>query len=416
MRWKNSLTALDIHKHDAETWSMHILFVTGEYPPQTGGVGAYTAELARAILPLGVEVTVLTTTQVADTFRGKKDVEDSVRVLPIVGRWGMGAVAQIARTARTLDADWIHVQFQTAAFGMNPALHFGLLALGKSARTAWTYHDLLVPYLFPKAGAGLRRWVVEHPAHHADLVIATNEGDYRQLQKKLGARSSHLHQIPIGSNVRGIRLDAQKRVARRTLRGYTDEQVVVGYFGALNRSKGGMTLLRTLQRLVAQGQDAHLLMIGDGLGASDPTNAAYLAEVEQAISEVGLRARVRWTGRESDKEVSADLNAVDVCLMPYADGASLRRGTLMAALANGCAIVTTTPVAPIPELVAGRDLLYVAPGADDAAAAAIVRIVNDKTLAETLRMNARARSTLFTWDEIARRHRDLYATYISEAK
>ena len=45
----------------------------------------------------------------------------------------------------------------------------------------------------------------------------------------------------------------------------------------------------------------------------------------------GLAARVRWTGSLPEAAVSKTLNAADVLLMPYLDGASLRRGTLMAA-------------------------------------------------------------------------------------
>ena len=31
------------------TKPLHIMFVTGEYPPMPGGVGAYTHELAKAL-------------------------------------------------------------------------------------------------------------------------------------------------------------------------------------------------------------------------------------------------------------------------------------------------------------------------------------------------------------------------------
>jgi glycogen synthase len=39
---------------------MRICLVTGEYPPQQGGVGDYTHELATALAALGADVTVLT--------------------------------------------------------------------------------------------------------------------------------------------------------------------------------------------------------------------------------------------------------------------------------------------------------------------------------------------------------------------
>jgi len=105
---------------------------------------------------------------------------------------------------------------------------------------------------------------------------------------------------------------------------------------------------------------------------------------------------VQWTGRQENAEVSADLAACDLLFMPYEDGASLRRGTLMAGLVNHCAIVTTTPEAPLSELVHERDLLYVPPRDPDAAASAIRRLISDSTL-----MNS--------WQKIAKQHQNLYA-------
>ena len=163
-------------------------------------------------------------------------------------------------------------------------------------------------------------------------------------------------------------------------------------------------MIRTLDRLVATHPHVKLLMIGERVGASDPSNFAYLQEVEALIAARGLEARVQWTGRQSDAEVAADLNACDVLLMPYEDGASLRRGTLMAGLVNGCAIVTTTPQSPLPELAMERDVMYVAPANDEAAARAVARVLDNPWLAETLRTNARARARLFTWEGIAAAH------------
>ena len=382
---------------------MHILFVTGEYPPMQGGVGDYTRALGRALRTLGAKVTVLTGERAVQPDCA--DFDDDIRVLPAIRTWDWPLWRTVRGLATELNVDWIHVQYQTAAFGMHPAINFAPWWWRRQAlRTAWTYHDLLVPYLFPKAGRRLRTWTTEHPAATADLVIVTNEADRLQLERKGRAALS----IPIGSNIRSVQLSERQRAARRTWRGYTDRDLVLAYFGFLNRSKGGLALVKTLHRVAQQQPTARLLMIGEQFGASDPTNRAYVQEVEELARKLQVADRIQWTGGQPDDEVAADLNAIDVLLMPYEDGASLRRGTLMAGLANGCAIVTTTPQAPLPELQQGRDVLFVAPGDIDGMTQAVLALAQDQTLRAAVQANARRCSQQFGWDEIARRHLAAY--------
>lgn len=386
----------------------HILFITGEYPPQTGGVGAYTAELAAALAELGWQASVLTSTSVA---AGKADSGSALpaSVHPVVNAWDWRIWRLAPAWAAELGAGWIHVQYQTAAYRMHPAVNLApprWRAAG--CRVAWTYHDLLPPYLFPKAGAWLRRTVTEYPAWRADLTIVTNEGDRLQLAERAQARGTRLARIPIGSNIPAQTVSAEERVAYRRALGYGPDDVVIAYFGFLNRSKGGLTLVQTLERVRQELPQARLLMIGERVGASDPTNYAYLQEVEALIAARGLAAAVQWTGRLESADVSLALAAADVLLMPYADGASLRRGTLMAGLGHGCAIVTTHPQAPLPELVDGRDLLYVRPGDAAAAAAAVMRLARDPALARRLATGARSAARQFGWGAIARQHVELY--------
>lgn len=382
---------------------MHILFVTAEYPPMPGGLGAYTATLGQALTAAGCRVSVLTgvTDQPHNT---------SLSCDAAIPRWDWRIWRKIADRAQTLEVDWVHVQYQTGAYAMHPAINLAPWWWARSRQrrfqTAWTYHDLLPPYLFPKAGRTLRAWVTRFPARHADLTIVTNEGD----RLALAQRARNLAKIPIGSNIAGSKATPDERRQRRADRGYDDNDLVVGYFGFLNRSKGGLTLVRTLHRLVEAGRRAQLLMIGERVGENDPTNHAYLREVEATIAQLGLTGRVQWTGRQPDAGVSADLHACDVLLMPYEDGASLRRGTLMAGLAHGCAIVTTEPQDPMPELVAGRDLLVTPPGDAPAMAAAILRIVDNAILAQQLQTQARVVSRQFVWSEIAQAHLRAYTS------
>lgn len=430
--------------------SMHILFVTGEYPPMQGGVGAYTEALALELAGLGCTISVLTSRlstdvlspsdlsshhtfgdSLGDTSRGTGPAEGShadYLVMPTdkdtvsdeavaanrvslhreVSRWGWQTCRQIVDFAQEIQADWIHVQYQTAAFGMNPSINFAPQFWNRSSlpHICWTYHDLLVPYLFPKAGNRLRTWVTERPAHFARTIITTNSMDAQQLQR----RGLSPYQIPIGSNIHGYELKPEQRRARRALRGYNDENLVIGYFGFLNRSKGGITLVQTLYRLQQERSSVRLLIIGEQVGASDPTNYAYLQEVKNLINDLALADSVQWTGEQSDPDVGADLNACDLLLMPYEDGASLRRGTLMAGLTNGCAIVTTEPKEPIPEFIDGEQLLYVPPGNADEAARRIKFLADNVTVSERMRQNAREVSRLFSWQSIVAKHIEIYQT------
>jgi glycosyltransferase involved in cell wall biosynthesis len=306
-----------------------------------------------------------------------------------------------------MDADWVHVQFQTAAYGMHPAINALPYFLRRhGVRAAWTYHDLRVPYLFPKAGSRLRNWVTRLPLRSANAVVVTNQSDWETVHAQTLA--GQLHRIPIGNDIQSRQFSTAERNQRRAARGYGSEQLVLGYFGFLNASKGGLTLVETLAALAREGRDVRLLMIGERVGASDKTNFSYLQRVEAAISELGLDGSVQWTGHQPDEEVAADFQAIDVLVMPYEDGMSLRRSTLTAALANGCAIVTTHPQAPTPELSAGSDLLLVPPRDPAATAAAVGRIASYPRLAESLRANARKAARQFSWDVIAARHLEMY--------
>ncbi|MBP8108978.1 MAG: glycosyltransferase family 4 protein, partial [Caldilineaceae bacterium] len=379
---------------------LHILFVTGEYPPMAGGVGAYTKALAQALVPLGARVSVLTS-----KAAGPPRTEDGVTIYARHGRWGRRAMRQAVVLAREIGADWIHVQYQTAAFRMNPSINMAPDFWRRNGlSTAWTYHDLRYPYLLPKIGDRIRILINLMPVKSSDLLIFTNEPDRDIVELERSDAVS----IPIGSNIPARTVTPAQRTARRQARGYSPQDLVIGYFGFLNRSKGGLTLIRTLHILRQSGLPARLLMIGDRVGASDPTNHAYLQEVETLAQTLGVVDHMQWTGFLPDAEVSADLAACDVMLLPFTDGASLRRGSLMAALAQGCPIVTTTLAEGTTELVDGRDLLCVPVNDAEAAAQAVARIAQDPTLAHSLGHHARQASGQFSWENIAQQHLALY--------
>jgi glycosyltransferase involved in cell wall biosynthesis len=121
----------------------------------------------------------------------------------------------------------------------------------------------------------------------------------------------------------------------------------------------------------------------------------------QLAESLRVRDRIFSTGFMDDRGVSEAFAACACVALPYRDGASFRRGTLMAALVHGCAIVTTAPRAAVPELRHGDNVWLVPPDDPPALAAAIERVIAEDSLRIRLQAGSRELAGLFTWDRIA---------------
>jgi glycosyltransferase involved in cell wall biosynthesis len=179
---------------------------------------------------------------------------------------------------------------------------------------------------------------------------------------------------------------------------------LVSYFGFVNARKGVDTLLQALGILAmdaAAPVRPRLVMIGGQTGASDPTNVAFLAQIQALISRLGLEDAVRWTGYLSPQEVTASFMAADVCTLPFRDGVSFLHGTFHAALAHGVPIVTTRPRASLPELVDGDNVRLVPAGDPAALKEALVELAGAPEMRRRLGEGARALSQQFLWPKIA---------------
>ncbi|MFZ1550890.1 MAG: glycosyltransferase family 4 protein [Anaerolineae bacterium] len=393
---------------------MTILLLTGEFPPQQGGVGDYSNLLAQALIAQGQRVEIMTTRPAAADVQAPA-AADALRPAVTVARWDWSAWSAVVAAIRQIQPAVVLIQYQTAAFGLHPAVNLlpGWLRLRlgrRRPRLITTFHDLKFPYLFPKAGP-LRLAAVRYLARQRDAAVATNMEDWQTLRQwgmpaQEDAAPGHpcSAMIPIGSNIACAPPAAFERDAWRGAWGLGHNDWLLCYFGFLNASKGGEALIACLARLVQEGRPAHLVMIGGQVGSSDPTNQSYLEHVRRRIAELGLQGRVHWTGFVSADEVSAHLLAADVCVLPYQDGAGRSRGSLMAGLAHGLPIVTTQPAAPLPGFSDGVNVYFTPTASAETLAAAVSDIMTNPVLRGQLASGARTLSQQFTWPAIAGQH------------
>ncbi len=330
---------------------MNIVFLTAEYPPQPGGVGDYTRCLAQALAAGGATVSVLATGTAllpADCY-APQDVTDgngnthAPFVWPVISSWKWCCWRDIIAALDLLYPDILHIQYQTGAYGMHPAINllpWRLRGLSSRPRVVVTFHDLLEPYLFPKAGR-LRRWITMRLAQDADDNIVTNSEDAAQLQ---GIVKPTI--IPIGSNIAVAPPEGYLREQWRLQLGVSSDEFVIAYFGLLSRSKGIDVLLDALKLLNHTDASTRYRLLLIGGAATAPQDSTYAAEIEQRIA-----AQERYiirTGHVDEAAVSAHLLAADCVALPFRAGASFRSGSLLAALSHGRAVITTgTTSSPI---------------------------------------------------------------------
>ncbi len=166
------------------------------------------------------------------------------------------------------------------------------------------------------------------------------------------------------------------------------------------------------------------MMVGGGTGSSDPTNRATASHLDELAKELGVRDDLIWTGFLSPQDVSAALLSADIAVLPYAEGASFRRGSLMAVLEHGLPLVTTrpsdenpkskrpdgtqNPKSKWPRLSHGDNAFLVPPGDASALAEAVRQVANDEALRSQLRGGTRDLAGFFGWERIAKMHVRLY--------
>ncbi len=379
-----------------------VTFLTGEFPPMQGGIADYTARLAAHLRPPGVEPSVL----ISRKFPA--ETETDVPVFPLLSDWGWRSWRQIRQFLAAHPADVLHIQYQAAAFDLKGWVNWLPWYLRRTSprpKIVTTFHDLRIPYIFPKAGK-LRPKAVLALAKYSDAVICTNAEDAATLRAH--PWGTHVHEIPLGNNVPVAPPADFDRSAWRAKLGVKPESLVLACFGFLNESKGGEDLIAVLDALVRQKVDARLLMIGGDVGDSDPANAEYARRVRQIIAERGLAERIITTGFVSPAEVSAHLLAADVAVMPYRDGVSFRRTTLLAVLAHGLPVVTTVPKFPLPQIVSGENMLLAPAGDVPALTDAVLQLIKSSALRVRLSAGAKSLADRFDWDEIARQTLEVY--------
>jgi glycosyltransferase involved in cell wall biosynthesis len=311
------------------TW--HVL--TGEYPPQAGGVSDYTRQLARGLIEAGDHVEVWAPA-CEEGPEGEEGQKGTVVVHRLPDRFGLKSLLHLTHALNRQPAPRrILVQYVPRAFGYKGAnLPFCLWLRLRRRDSIWImFHEVMFlaendRRLSRLALAAVNRVMAKLVAGAAERAFISIPG-WGPMLEPLLRKGVRVTWLPVPSAI-PVLTDPAATAAIRTR--YASGHPLIGHFGTYGAAVRPL-LERTLENL-ALLSDCHVLLLGDRSDAACRTLTS---------AQPALAGRVFGTGHLAEGDVSRHVAACDVMLQPYPDGISSRRTSAMVALSHGRPIVTT---------------------------------------------------------------------------
>lgn len=327
-----------------------ILFITGSYPPDVCGVGDYSERLFSA-LKKGNDFFQL--------FYKKK--------------WNVGNLFSYLKEIKSKKADLLHFQYPTEGYGYS-FLPLLLMFFLPNNKKIITIHELSNRTFKAKIFTMLLLFF-------SDKIIVTNETEYAYLKKKPILNRKKIFVINIGSNI-----PKSKNFEKKT----SERKIDLAYFGHIRPIKGLESFIDVANQLCANKKCA---IIGQNLVRYQ----SYLEELqnESKCIEYLLNGSVEGT--------ADNLSDCKIVYLPFPDGVSSRRGSLMAAALNGCIIVTT--YSHDKEINNFFDKHCYLVHNEDEAEKIIVQLLDENN---SVYKNVTELMNLFSWEEISRKHFNVY--------
>jgi glycosyltransferase involved in cell wall biosynthesis len=289
--------------------------------------------------------------------------------------------------ARATPPRWILLQYNPFSYG-RWGFAPGLVRDAISVRRRWprtplvvTVHEAWVPFRdWRSAFMGTyQRAQLRMLLQAADGVIVVRETLAAELRFACT-------QIPVASNITPIPLTPQAAREELGLEG----KLVVALFGTGHPSRALDHAAAAIVALASRHGRHHVCVLS--LGRDSPCVA-----VPPAVE-------VRTPGSLAAADVSLHLRASDVLLLPFTDGLSTRRSTLMAGLAHGLPVVGLRGVNTDRILIRHADATVMTPCGDpDAYARAAVELEADRARLQAVGVAGRELyDRNFDWSVVAR--------------
>jgi glycosyltransferase involved in cell wall biosynthesis len=288
--------------------------------------------------------------------------------------WSPKSVFEFARQLRRENYDVVHLQYPSIGYRGSLFPHvLGLMKVSDAAVV--TIHEY-------SALPRLQRLSTHVLRATARRVIFCSEYERSLYNRQLQGLGATQVVIPIGSNVPAA-----------VTGGNRDTTVV--YFGQIRPRKGLEQFIELARTSLAsqRGLSFHIM------GSAPASQQNFMRELRQSAP-----AGLQWSLDLDFDQVAAVLARSFAAYLPFPDGASERRGSMLAALTNGLPVISTigeaTPLEMRPMFLASKS--------NDEALSLLDGLAADSQRHASLCAASRSHAARYTWSAIAAQHVSAY--------
>lgn len=385
---------------------VRILFVVPCYYPahRYGGPVKSTHELARALVTMGVDITVFTTNaNGVDDLQVPLNVEvdiDGVKVWYFKAQRPRSYFrsTQFSRVlrARLKEFDLVHINWLYVYTTMVAARE----CLRQHIPYILSPRGMLDPYAIAMKGLVKKtlylRWIESRHLAGAALVHFSSNGEFRQAES--GGWRFRAAVGPLGLNVTpyAARPDTEPWLERfSVLRG--KKQVL--FLGRINYIKGLDLLAKAWPSVMSVVPNAHLVIAG-------PDDDDYAIKVKQWLAEGCVSQHVTFAGMLLGNEKLVAMHSADVCIMPsYLESFGM---SIVEAMACSKPVVVTDRVNICDEIAAACAGLVVPCDSEKIAQGIVTLLRNPESAAIMGKNGYKLVQEKFTVEKAATRIFDIY--------
>lgn len=270
-----------------------VTVVTGSFPPEVCGVGDYTCRLLEAA---------------PASWRLFKEDD-----------WSLKSSFAIIKRFLSLKTPYVIIQYPTQGYGWSILPHI-LTIFGKITRryrSVWVLHEYMS--LSKKS-----RLMLDFVSHFSDLIVFTTEPE----------RNHACAQLLFSNRLRTTIIPILSNIPRSPqLLHFRARAIDLAYFGHIRPNKG----LEVFVKVVSMAKNVNPSLRISVIGEVPVGYEGYACSIARECEQSGIDMRIGL----SDEAVADELANVKILYLPFKDGVSARRGSVLAGLSNGALIAAS---------------------------------------------------------------------------